>query len=92
MGGRGVVLKDAANQKKHGVSLALAADFDWDTVRTQPARTGRAEVRFRVLGKVHGVVYSAIVTDRGVTKRVIGLRRTNRKERDVYAAEVWRSR
>ena len=83
--------KDAANQKKHGVSLVLAADFDWDAVRVQPARTEGTEVRFRVQGKVRGVLYSAIVTDRGGSKRVISLRRANRKERDAYAAEVWRS-
>ena len=35
--------KDARNQQKHGVSLALAETFDWATVLTSPARTERGE-------------------------------------------------
>ena len=56
--------KDAANQKKHGVSLARAADFDLRGVLTYPARSAQGEARTQVLGNIGGTVYSAIVTER----------------------------
>jgi hypothetical protein len=76
--------KDAANRAKHGVSLAVAAGFDWDTVRVLPARTERGELRLRVLGEIDGVLYSAIVTPRHQAQRIISLRRASRKERQIY--------
>ena len=82
--------KDAANQAKHGVSLALAGEFDWDAVRVTPARTERGETRMKVLGDVGGAIFSAIVTTRGTAQRIISLRRANRKERREYAAKIWR--
>ncbi len=78
--------KDASNQQKHGVSLAIAADFDWATVLVSPARMERGEVRFLVIGDVAGEVYVAVVTERQGRMRIISLRRANRKERQKYGA------
>ena len=76
--------KDASNQQKHGVSLAIAADFDWATVLVSPARTDRGEMRRSVIGDVAGEVYVAVATERQGRMRIISLRRANRKERQKY--------
>lgn len=78
--------KDASNQQKHGVSLAIAADFDWATVLVAPARIERGEVRLSVIGNVASEMYVAVVTERQGRMRIISLRRANRKERQKYGA------
>lgn len=80
--------KDAANQQKHGVSLELAADFDLRRVLTYPARSTQGEVRTQVTGEIGGTVYSAIVTERAGTLRIISVRRASRKEREQYERTV----
>lgn len=48
-------LKDASNQAKHGVSLALVADFEWETAQLrEDVRVAYAERRFQALGYVQG--------------------------------------
>ena len=73
--------KDASNQAKHGVSLALAEQFDW-AGPVQPARTVGGEVRWRLLAVFAGVVYAVIFTFRpDDVIWIISLRRASRKER-----------
>ncbi len=73
--------KNASNQEKHGVSLALAEQFDW-TGPIQPARTVGGEVRWKMLAVVAGVVYAVIFTRRANDVFwIISLRRASRKER-----------
>ena len=80
--------KDARNQQKHGVSLALAETFDWATVLSSPARTEHGEARLSVIGDIDGAVYVAIVTPRGERQRIISLRLANRKERRLYVTTI----
>jgi uncharacterized protein len=56
--------KDASNQAKHGVSLALAEQLDWDAGRVAPARTVGGEERWKMLVASEGVVYAVIFTRR----------------------------
>jgi uncharacterized DUF497 family protein len=48
--------KDAINLAKHGVSLALAKQFDWLTGRVHPARTVGGEQRWKLIVLFEGVV------------------------------------
>lgn len=69
--------KDAANIKKHGISLGRAADLE-DAVAVEDGRF--AEPRFRVYGLIDGEWYCAAATLRGVAVRIISLRRAHLKE------------
>ena len=77
--------KDAINLAKHGVSLALAEQFDWLTGQPAPARTVSGEVRWKMVTTVNGIVYAVIFTRRDDVLWIISLRRASRKERREYA-------
>jgi uncharacterized protein len=77
--------KDASNRIKHGVSLALAEQFDWLTTQPAPARTVGTELRWKMIAPLDGVVYAVIFTRRADVLWIISLRRASRKERREYA-------
>jgi uncharacterized DUF497 family protein len=77
--------KDAANQAKHGVSLALAAELDWDAALVWiDDRIEYGESRMIGLAPNTGIVYYAAFVDRGDVRRIISLRRANRREVKYY--------
>jgi uncharacterized protein len=73
--------KDAINLAKHGVSLALAEQFDWLTGRVHPARTVGGEQRWKLIVLFEGVVYAVIFSRRDDVYWIISLRRASRNER-----------
>ena len=73
--------KDAINRAKHGVSLALAKQFDWLTGRVQRARTVGGEQRWKLIVLFKGVVYAVIFTRRDDVYWIISLRHASRNER-----------
>lgn len=78
--------KDAINLAKHHMSLAEAEVIEWDTLWAfQDDRFDYGEVRmigFAYIGpRLHCVVY----TDRGDVRRIISLRKTNKREERRYA-------
>lgn len=75
--------KDAVNNAKHGVSLALAEDFDWSRGRFVAARTAKGEQRIQMIVPHDGRVYSAIFTTRDDAFWIISLRPASRKERQL---------
>jgi uncharacterized DUF497 family protein len=81
--------KDAANQRKHGVSLAVAADLDWDSALVwQDSRKAYGEERQSALAllQCQGRLYFVAFVDRGDMRRVISLRKANAREVKDYAA------
>jgi len=77
--------KDAANQAKHGVSLALAGELDWDAALVwTDERFEYDEIRVIVLAPKTGILYYVAFVDRGEMRRVISLRRANRREVKYY--------
>lgn len=77
--------KDAANIAKHGVSLALAGQIEWDSVLcSADDRADYGEVRevgYAVIGKrLHVVVF----VQRDDTMRIISLRKANKRELRRY--------
>lgn len=81
--------KDAGNQRKHGVSLALASELDWEGALVWvDDRFGYAELRMIALApKIESLYYVAFV-DHGEARRIISLRRANRREVKHYVESL----
>ena len=78
--------KDAANQRKHGVSLALAAELDWASAQVWPdARRVYGEVRCVALALRGSRLHAVVFVDRDTVRRVISLRKANQREVKRYA-------
>lgn len=77
--------KDTGNQAKHGVSLALASELDWEAALVWvDDRLDYAEVRMIALAPKTETLYYAAFVDRGEARRIISLRRANRREVKHY--------
>ena len=79
--------KSAANQAKHGIDFVLAQALWLDDLLVEvPART-QDEPRFLVVGKIGARHWSAIVTYRGSSLRIISVRRSRMEEVALYEGE-----
>jgi uncharacterized DUF497 family protein len=78
--------KDAANLAKHGVSLALAADLEWDAAVVWPdVRRVYDEPRQCGIGYIGLRLFFVAFVDRADGRRVISLRKANPREVNRYA-------
>jgi uncharacterized protein len=78
-------VKNASNQAKHGVSLALAAELDWDAALVWvDTRYDYDELRMIALAPEINILYYVAFVDRGEVRRIISLRRANRREVKHY--------
>ncbi len=81
--------KDALNRAKHGVSLALATDLEWDLLlATADTRRDYREDRLIGFAPIGNRVYCVVFTDRGNERRAISLRKANRREVTRYARKI----
>lgn len=77
-------LKSAANQAKHGIDFLDAQALWSDPALLEiPART-IDEPRFLVIGRIHRKHWSAVITYRGQTIRLISVRRSRLEEVQLY--------
>ena len=77
--------KDLSNLKKHGLSLALASLLAWDDALVWvDDRFDYGECRMIALAPETGILYFVAFVDRGSVRRVISLRRANRREVKHY--------
>ena len=77
--------KDQANQAKHGVSLAAAAEMDLDkAIVIEDRRFDYGEARFLAYAPIGGRLHVLYFTMRGTVIRAIGLRKANTRERKHY--------
>jgi uncharacterized DUF497 family protein len=77
--------KDASNQLKHGVSLAMAAELDWDAAWVWvDERIDYNEMRMIALAPKTDILYCVAYVDRGDVRGIISLRRANRREVKHY--------
>ena len=75
--------KDVQNLAKHGVSLGLAAELDWDAALVWiDDRFEYGEVR--MIAPQTNILYYVAFIDRGEALRIISLRRANRREVKHY--------
>jgi hypothetical protein len=81
--------KDAANLAKHGVSLALARELDWEAALVWvDERFEYDELRIIALAPKTGILYYVAFVNRGEVRRIISLRRANRREVKRYVQDI----
>lgn len=78
--------KNAANLAKHGVSLALAGEMEWDEAVMWPdVRRDYGEPRMSALVLYGGRLFFVAFVDRANERRIITLRKANNREKMHYA-------
>ncbi len=81
--------KDTGNRAKHGVSLVLACELDWEAALVWvDDRFEYDELRMIALAPRTEILYYVAFVDRGEVRRVISLRRANRREVKHYVENV----
>jgi uncharacterized DUF497 family protein len=81
--------KDLANQTKHGVSLSVAGELDWEAALVwMDDRFEYDEMRMIALAPKTEILYYVAFVDRGEARRVISLRRANRREVKHYVENI----
>jgi uncharacterized protein len=77
--------KDVTNREKHGVSLSLAVELDWEAALVWvDERFEYNEMRMIALAPRTEILYYVAFVDRGSVRRIISLRRANRREVKHY--------
>jgi uncharacterized DUF497 family protein len=81
--------KDAINRAKHGVSLSLANDLDWEAALVWlDERFDYSELRMIALAPETNILYYVAFVERGAVRRVISLRRAARREVHHYVQSI----
>ena len=81
--------KNAANLQDRGFDFVFASlIFDRVTVEVEDRRQDYGEKRMVAIGLADGMHLTVVYTDRGLVRRIISARRSNRLERQVYAEAV----
>jgi len=78
--------KDVINRAKHGIPLGDAALVDWETTAVWPdTRFDYDEARMNALGYIGARLHAITFVDRGSIRRIINLRKANKREEKRYA-------
>jgi len=81
--------KDATNLGKHGLSLAAAAELSWEAALAWlDDRADYGEARMVALAPIGDILYFVAFVDRESTRRIISLRRANRREVNHYVKAI----
>ena len=75
--------KSAINKAKHGIDF-IEAQALWKSKHVRLVAKDALEKRYMILGKIDREHWSAIITYRGGTIRIISVRRSTRSEVDTY--------
>jgi uncharacterized protein len=77
--------KDSTNLAKHGASLSVAVELDWEAALVWvDERFEYGETRMIALAPRVNILYCVAFVDRGAVRRIISLRRANRREVKHY--------
>ncbi|MGD0962070.1 MAG: BrnT family toxin [Methylomonas sp.] len=80
--------KDDSNIAKHGISLALCTELEWESALIWPdTRYDYGEERMTGLALIDSRLYCVVFTDRDDSRRVISLRKANIREVKRYVSE-----
>ena len=80
--------KNERNIETHGVSLARALEFQWESsVSVEDTRRDYGERRFKLYGLIGSRLYVLIHTPREGRLHVISLRKANKREERAYERE-----
>ena len=80
--------KDVLNRKNHGLSLAAAADLEWDLLVSHADNTRHDYYEQRMVGfaPMGDALYCVVFVEREADlMRVISLRKTSNREKQNYA-------
>jgi uncharacterized DUF497 family protein len=80
--------KSAANFAKHGIDFEAARGLWLDERKSVGPAASPVEERWMVVGMIAGKLWSAVVTYRGDSIRIISVRRARRKEERAYHAQA----
>lgn len=81
--------KDETNLVKHGVSLSMARELDWGAALVWlDDRFEYDELRMIALAPKTEILYYVSFVDRGAMRRIISLRRANRREVQQYVKAI----
>jgi uncharacterized DUF497 family protein len=81
--------KDRLNIGKHGLSLSLAESLDWEAALLWvDERHDYGEIRVLSLAPSTNILYYVAFVDRADTRRIISLRRANRREVKRYVQAI----
>jgi uncharacterized DUF497 family protein len=81
--------KDKLNRSKHGVSLALARELDWDAALVWvDGRFEYGELRMIALAPETETLYYVAFVERDEIRRVISLRPATRREVKHYVENI----
>ena len=81
--------KDAGNLAKHGVSLGMAYELDWNAALVWvDDRFEYGELRMIALAPRTNTIYYVALVDRGDVRRIISLRRATRREVKHYVENI----
>ena len=81
--------KDAINLSKHGLSLAVAVQINWDAALVWiDDRADYGEMRMVALAPMEVTLLYVAFVDRESVRRIISLRRANRREVDYYVKTI----
>lgn len=82
-------IKNTANQAKHGVSLSLGTELDWDAALVWiDERYWYDEVRMIALAPKTNTLYYVAFVERGEKRRIISLRYATRREVTHYVENL----
>ena len=78
--------KNEANIAKHGINMASAEHFEFDTALVRvDTRNPYGEIRHVAIGYIAERLHVLVFTKRGPTVRVISLRKANKREEREYS-------
>ena len=81
--------KDASNRARHGLSLGLAREFDWDAALVWvDDRFDYDELRMIALAPKTNTLFYVAFVERGNRCRIISLRRATRREVKHYVESI----
>ena len=81
--------KNATNLGKHGLPLAAAAELSWEAALVWlDDRADYGEVRMVALAPIGEILYFVAFVGRESRRRIISLRRANRREVSHYVKAV----
>ena len=72
------------NLKKHLIDFRLAEGFEWVTATIETS-IRHGETRHNAIGYINNRLYHIVFVDRSDRRRVISLRKANRREEKRYA-------
>ena len=85
--------KDGVNLAKHGLSLAMADELEWDTLECKPD-TRREYGEPRQIGyaiaadRLYCLVFVDRPADAPTERRIISLRKANNREKASYGSQI----